>query len=97
MKSKLWLLIQDYLSRKIDEVFFCSKFFLLYVHEIKYDDFDEQEQMILSELSEVAGRFSEFESDHRKYPGVYYTKDELASKILETKQKLIKIHPEYFT
>ena len=96
MKNKLWQLIEYYLDKKIDEVVFCSDFFLLYVHEIDYNDFDDQEQKILSELSEVAGRFSEFESDHEKYPGVYYTKAELAEKILETKTALMKILPEYF-
>ena len=96
MKNKLWQLIEYYLDKKIDEVVFCSNFFLLYVHEIDYNDFDDQEQKILSELSEVAGRFSEFESDHEKYPDVYYTKAELAEKILETKIALMKIHSEYF-
>ncbi len=96
MKNKLWQLIQAYLNQKIDEVIFCRDFFLLYVHEIDFDDFDDFEQKILSELSVVAGRFSPYEEEHKDYPGVYYTKKELAKKILETKEKLIEIHPEYF-
>jgi hypothetical protein len=96
MKNKLWRLIQEYLDQKIDEVIFCHNFFLIYIHEIDYEDFDDQEKIILSELSEVSGRFSEFESDHQKYPGVYYTKAELAAQIKDTKIKLMKIHPEYF-
>ena len=42
MKNKLWRLIEYYLDKKIDEVVFCSDFFLLYVHEIDYNDFDDQ-------------------------------------------------------
>ncbi|MCX6987420.1 MAG: hypothetical protein NT065_04610 [Chlamydiae bacterium] len=96
MKNKLWRLIEYYLDKKIDEVVFCSNFFLLYVHEIDYNDFDDQEQNILSELSEVAGRFSPYEEDHIETPGAFYTKQQLAEKILETKTALMKIHPEYF-
>lgn len=96
MKIKLWRLIGFYVDQRIDEANFCRVFFSLYLHEINYDDFDEEEQEILSELSEVAGRFSPYEEDLKEMPNFFYDKNQLAAKILETKQKLMKIYPEYF-
>jgi hypothetical protein len=50
----------------------------------------KEEHQALSELGKVASRFSEFEGDIKKYPGVYYTKEDLKQKIIETKEKLKK-------
>ena len=92
----VYLIINEYLNNKITEKQFCDEFRASYDLEIDLYALDSKEYEALHELSEVAGRFSEFESDHKKYPGLYYTKAELADKILKTKQKLMKIHPEYF-
>lgn len=96
MKNKMWELIEDFINKKIDEAYFCENFFILYTDKIDYYEFDEFEQKILSRLSEVAGRFSAFETDHKQYPGLYYTKEELLTVIQESKEQLQKRHPEYF-
>lgn len=95
-KRFIYYLIKKYLNKQLTEVQFCNEFRLSYGFEIDLDALDIEEYHALHELRNVAGRFSEFDSDHQKYPGLYYTKEELAAKILETKQKLMKIHPEYF-
>lgn len=44
--------------------------------------------MLLSELSSIANRFSEFSGDLEKYPGVYYSEQELREAVLKAKQAL---------
>lgn len=95
-KRFIYYLIKKYLSGQLNEVQFTDEFRSSYDLEIDLYELEAKEYEALHELGEVAGRFSEFESDHKKYPGLYYTKAELAAKVMETKQKLIKIHPEYF-
>jgi hypothetical protein len=89
-KRKIYHLIDAYLSGDIDESTFCNEFHCSYDLELDYDTLTEEECKAFSELGEVAGRFSEFEGDHKKYPGVYYTKSELRQKIMQTKEKLSK-------
>ena len=95
-KKYLYILLNVYLKGEINEVTFCDEFYKAYNLGEVEERLEETEDSIFNPLSEVAGRFSEFESDHEKYPGVYYTKAELAEKILETKTALMKILPEYF-
>jgi hypothetical protein len=79
-----------YLSDKINESTFCHEFYCSYDLELDYDTLMEEEYKAFYELSEITSRFSEFEEDVKKYPGVYYTKEELNKKIVETKEKLAK-------
>ena len=79
-----------YLANKIDESTFCNDFVPSYDLELDYDTLTNEEYQALSELGKIASRFSEFEHDIKTYPGVYYTKDDLKKKIIETKIKLEK-------
>ena len=92
----VYLIINEYLNNKITEKQFCDEFRASYDLEIDLYALDSKEYEALHELGEVAGRFSPYDEDHIESPGVLYTKQELAAKILETKFKLMKIHPEYF-
>ena len=96
-KNKIWELIARFILGEVNEVNFCNQFYDLYVHQVDYNEYSPEEELCLNQLSEVAGRFTQFETDLRDYPGVFYTKEELAAKICETKDKLVKIHPEYFS
>jgi hypothetical protein len=89
-KRRIYQLIDMYLSDKINESTFCHEFYCSYDLELDYDSLREDEHKVFYELSEIASRFSEFEEDIRKYPGVYYTKEDLRKKIIETKEKLKK-------
>lgn len=95
-KKFIYYLISKYLSNQLTEVQFCRGFRLTYGSEIDLDKLIPQEYQALHALRNVEGRFSPYEEDHIQSPGALYTKEELAAKILETKQKLMKIHPEYF-
>jgi hypothetical protein len=90
-KRRIYYLINMYLSEKVDETTFCNEFYYSYDLELDYRSLTEEEHKAFSELGEVAGRFSEFGEDHKKLPGVYYTKKELRQKTLETKEKLTNI------
>lgn len=93
-KRRLYQIIEMYLSDRINEPSFCDEFYYSYDLEIDYDTLTDEENHVFGELSDVASRFSEFEEDHVDHPGVYYTKEELRKKILETKNKLKKSFEE---
>lgn len=82
-----------YLTGTITAPVFCDEFYYSYSLEIGDDDLTELEQETFSELDKISSRFSEFEEDHIKYPGGFYTEAELLQKILETKEKLKKQSP----
>lgn len=89
-KRRIYQLIDIYLSDKINESTFCHEFYCSYDLELDYDTLMEDEYKAFYELSEITIRFSEFEEDIKKYPGVYRTKEEVKQKIIETKEKLKK-------
>lgn len=89
-KRRIYQLIDVYLSGKINESTFCYEFYCSFDLELDYEKLFEDEYKSFCELSEIASRFSESEEDIKKYPGVYYTKEELHRKVVETEQKLRK-------
>ena len=89
-KRRIYQLIEMYLSEKIDEAAFCRDFVSSYYTELDYDTLTEEEHIDFSELGKVASRFSEFAEDIKKYPGTYFTKEEIKNAIIETKEKLKK-------
>lgn len=93
-KRRLYQLIEMYLADKIDEVTFCNDFVSSYDVELDHDLLTKEESCAFSELSIITGRFSEFEKDHKEYPGVFYTKEDVKFKVIETKNKLQKYFDE---
>lgn len=82
-----WLLDQ-YLTHKINTTTFCDQFHYSYDREINRESLTPLEIRAFDDLSAIAGRFSEFEEDHRGYPKAFSTEKELRQKILETKHIL---------
>jgi hypothetical protein len=80
--------MEMFLSGKMSATSFCDDFYYSYDLEIDYDSLTSLEKINFQNLSEVAGRFSEFKEDHENYPGVFYTERELYQKVLETKENL---------
>lgn len=87
-KRRLYWLIEQYLSGRIDESIFCDEFYYSYDLEIDNNTLTDIEKVVFAELSTVAGRFSEYEEDHLGLPNGFYTAEELKQKIIETKEKL---------
>ncbi len=81
----LWRLIRSLLDGQVSIITFCNDFTRIYNLEIVYDELTEEEHLAFGELCTIAGRFSEFEEDFAKYPGVYYSEAEVrkqAKKVL---------------
>ena len=94
-KRIIYYLIFEYLSGKIDESTFCGEFHFSYDLELNYNELTDEEYKAFHELVEVSGRFSEYKEDFKKFPGIYYTREELRQKIIETKIKLEKSFDEF--
>lgn len=81
-KRRLYWLMKEYLSGKINEQVFCDEFYYSYSLEIDKNSFSELEVKVFEGLDEVSSRFSEFESDHKLDPKAFYNEEQLKSKII---------------
>jgi hypothetical protein len=86
-KRRLYWLIDQYLSSKIDEDAFCNDFHDTLVNEMYYEGLTDIEHKVFSDLSDVSQRFSQHEEDLKLWAG-FVTADQLKQKIHETKEKL---------
>ena len=86
-KEKIYWLMDQYLSNKIDGWTFSDEYY-------KYYDLAENldltplESQLFAELSIIANRFTNIEEDLLKYPGTYFTEDQLRQKIIAVKKAL---------
>lgn len=87
-KRRLYWLINQYLSNKIDAWTFCEEYYYCYDLEVDSNSFTNLEKKAFSELSTVVNRFNNIEEDLIKYPGTYFTEEQLKKKIIETKKLL---------
>ena len=87
-KRRLYQLIDKFLEREISTPVFCDEFYYCFDLELDYATLTSLEYSTFSELGTVCGRFSEYEEDHIQYPTVFYTEEELRSKVLETRENL---------
>lgn len=92
-KRRLYWLIDMYLNGKIDAYTFCNEYYYSYSLEISDDVLSKLEKKYFSELDKITSWFSDSEADLRKYPGLYYTEEELRKKIIETKERLKEQKP----
>lgn len=87
-KKRLYWLMDQYVLKKISAPTFCNEYYYCYSLELDTDTLDSREKEAFYALTNVVDRFSEFEEDHKKLPGVYFTEDQLQKKVLETKKIL---------
>ena len=92
-KRRLYWLISQYLSDKIDETVFCNEFHDSLVNEIYFEGLTDIEIEIFYDLSDVVQRFSEYEEDFKLWSG-FVTAKELKKKVLETQKALMEQTPE---
>lgn len=88
-KRRLYWLISQYLSDKIDETVFCNEFHDTLVNEIYYEGLTDIENKVFHDLSDVIQRFSEYEDDFKLWSG-FVTAKELKKKVLETQKALME-------
>ena len=90
-KRRLYWLIEQYLSAKIDESTFCDEYYYSYDLEIDDENLSEIERRAFSDLSKVCSRFSQHEEDHKLDSHAFFTSQDLRKRIIETQIKL-EIH-----
>lgn len=81
-KKRLYWLIDQYLSNKIDSWTFCNEYYYCYDLEIDRQSLTNIEKKVFSSLSSVANRFSDDKEDLERYPGTYFTEEQLKKKII---------------
>ncbi len=91
-KRRLYWLIDQYLSGKINETSFCDDFHDTLVNGMYSEGLTDIEYKIFSDLSDVSQRFSEYEEDFKLWKG-FVTAEQLKQKILEAKEKLQEQSP----
>lgn len=89
-KRRIYELIDMYLSGQIDAWTFCNEYYYCFDLELDRNTLTELESQAFSELATVSGRFTNIEEDLNKYPGTYFTEEQLKAKIMDTKNTLKK-------
>ena len=69
---------------------FCDEIYYTYDLNIDDETLTSDEKTIFKELALVTSRFSEFEQDHKKHPGAFFTATDIRRKVIETRKKLQK-------
>ncbi len=87
-KRRLYWLLEQYLSGRIDGNTFCDEYYYCYDLELDYDTLSDKERKAFRDLSLVSGRFSSIKEDIKRYPGTYFTEENLRKKVQETREKL---------
>ena len=68
----LYYLLYQFISGTLAVPEFCDKYYLIYdLNDNSIWKFTPDELMVLNKLSEVAGRYSQYEEDHKAYPKAY--------------------------
>ena len=82
IKEQLYYLLEKYHDGEYDTKTFADQFDYIYAHGSDEANFIQEEHELFYGVFRIVGRHSPFKDDHEKYPGVYYT-DEDVRKIAE--------------
>lgn len=86
-KEKLQYLVNGLLSGSYAIETFCDEFTRIYNLELDYDTLTNEENVLLGELAEMAGRFSD-DADELMIPNMYCSKAEIIERIKINKKQL---------
>lgn len=81
-KERLYYLIENYYNKNYDINTFVDEFCRIYRDELMDSDCSNLEIQIFSELDEICGRFSNYETDE-KIAKIYYNENDVNKKINE--------------
>ena len=87
-KETLYSLLNQYMQAQINTLNFCDQFSMAYDLETDHDEFSNKERELFGNLSIYIDRYSPFEEDFLKFPGVYHTEKEIQEKAKETAKLL---------
>ncbi len=84
LKERIYWYIDLLLKGEIDCSSFADSFYRaynlrlsFYEEEEVYSDLSELEEFEFSKLGQIVSRYSPFQEDHKLYPGVYYTEEDV--------------------
>ncbi len=86
-KEQLWYLIDGLLQNEYDIVTFCDEFTRIYDLELEYDVLNSKEKEELSDLCDMAARFSA-DIEDLKIPNVYFDEHAIREKVQYVKNNL---------
>lgn len=84
----LYYLMKELISQNITPRSFCDEFYECFDIGIDLSLLNPKEQQEFEKLSNVAGRFSEFEEDRVKFPNAYCDENKLKSIVIEVMSSL---------
>lgn len=87
-RRRIYWLIDEYLSGRINGWTFSNEFYYSYCLEIQIEKLSDLERAAFSELDRITSRYTDVHVDIVKYPGIYYGEEDLKQKVIETKNKL---------
>lgn len=86
-KEELWYLINGLLKGSYEIKTFCSEFTRIYNFEVNYDELNNYEKKEFSDLSDMAGRFSDDEDELKIY-NLYFNKNAIIDKARKIAENL---------
>lgn len=91
-REKLLYLMNGLLEGSYEITIFCDEFSKIFDLEMDYAELNEEEMKELSDLSEMAGRFSDDEND-LKMPCVYFDKTDIIEKVKYIRENIVSLYP----
>lgn len=86
-KEKLYYLINGVLNGSYQIEVFCNEFTRIYNLEVDYSQLSKEENIEFSDLSDMAGRFSDNE-ENLKIPNMFFSKEDIWKKVAYVKKVL---------
>jgi hypothetical protein len=80
-KTYIYHLISQYIDNQISLEHFSEKYFNCYSKFLDYDTLTKIERELFKDLSIVSSRYTEHLDDLIKYPGTYFSKNDLDEKV----------------
>lgn len=90
-KEQLYYLVKETFNEKYDIDTFCNEFItIIYYESNAISELETYEKRIFEKLAKVVERYSEFELDHKCYPNMYNSKEDVRKALKEAYTELNK-------
>ncbi|MEI5909658.1 hypothetical protein WAK64_21930 [Bacillus spongiae] len=88
-KGKLYYLLGEYSKENYDIKTFCEQFTIIFNNEIDFEELNDLEYRLFSNLSKLTARFSPYDED-LILPNVYYNEQDVKKEVLILQEILNK-------
>lgn len=87
-KKRIYWLMDEYLSGRLNETAFCDEFYYSYDLELDHSTLSDLERQYFSKLNMVVSRFSPYPEDQKLDPNAFSSVNELREMALYIKEHL---------